>query len=116
MEVNDKKENAVKNDSLVEEEKKSSLLVMDTAVDENKKKCTSPKQHNCANISPCLPLPSPLSATESNDDLDDNSGDNYENIELEEKEQGFIGPKLPRMLTDAEFKALLDKLSGDKNG
>ena len=63
-----------------------------------------------------LPLPSPLSARESNDNLDNNAGDKYENIELEEKEQGFIGPKLPRMLTDAEFKALVDKLSGDKYG
>ena len=116
MEGKDTNENAVKNDSLVEEEKKSSLLVMDTAVDENKNKCTSQKQQNCANISPCLPLPSPLSARESNDNLDNNAGDKYENIELEEKEQGFIGPKLPRMLTDAEFKALVDKLSGDKYG
>ena len=29
------------------------------------------------------------------------------NIELEEKEDGFIGPRLPRLMTDDEFKALM---------
>ena len=34
----------------------------------------------------------------------------YENIELEEKEEGFIGPRLPRLMTDEEFKALMREL------
>ena len=38
------------------------------------------------------------------------------NIELEEKEEGFIGPRLPRMLTDDEVKAIFDRLLGDKYG
>ena len=28
--------------------------------------------------------------------------------DIEEKEQGFIGPRLPRMMTDNEFKAFMD--------
>ena len=40
----------------------------------------------------------------------------YENSELEEKEIGFIGPRLPRMMSDEEFQALLTRLHGDKNG
>ena len=35
-------------------------------------------------------------------------------IELEEKDEGFLGPRLPRMLTNKEFKALMDKFFGDK--
>ena len=35
-------------------------------------------------------------------------------IELEEKEEGFIGPRLPRLMSDEEVKALLDRLLGDK--
>ena len=35
-------------------------------------------------------------------------------IELEEKEEGFIGPRLPRMLTNEEVKALFERLLGDK--
>ena len=50
--------------------------------------------------------------------LSQSSGDISENrhreIELEEKEQGFIGPRLPRMLTDEEVKAVFDRLLGDK--
>ena len=50
--------------------------------------------------------------------LSESSGDTSENkhreIELEEKEEGFIGPRLPRMLTDNEVKALFDRLLGDK--
>ena len=34
----------------------------------------------------------------------------YANIELEEKEEGFIGPRLPRLMTDEEFKALMRDL------
>ena len=34
--------------------------------------------------------------------------------QLEEKEEGFIGPRLPRMLTDEEVKAIFDRLLGDK--
>ena len=37
-------------------------------------------------------------------------------IELEEKAEGFIGPRLPRMMTNSEFKALMDKVFGDKYG
>jgi len=31
-------------------------------------------------------------------------------IELEEKEIGFIGPRLPRLMTDEEFKAFSQRL------
>ena len=44
----------------------------------------------------------------------DASDNKYTNIELEKKEDGFIGPRLPRMLTDEEVKAIFDKLLGDK--
>ena len=44
----------------------------------------------------------------------DTSENNYTDIELEEKEEGFIGPRLPRMMNDKEFKALMDKFFGDK--
>ena len=39
----------------------------------------------------------------------------YENIELEDKEEGFIGPRLPRMMTDEEFKVFCQKLLGDNH-
>ena len=38
----------------------------------------------------------------------------YEDIELEDKEEVFIGPRLPRVMTNGEFKAMMDKLLGDK--
>ena len=37
-----------------------------------------------------------------------------ENIELKDKEEAFIGPRLPRVMSDKEFKTLMDKLLGDK--
>ena len=37
-----------------------------------------------------------------------------DNTELVDKEEGFIGPRLPRVMTNGEFKALMDKLLGDK--
>ena len=37
-----------------------------------------------------------------------------EDIELEDKEEGFVGPKLPRVMTNKEFKAVMDRLLGDK--
>ena len=37
------------------------------------------------------------------------SDEQQKDIELEEKEVGFIGPRLPRMLTDDEVKVLLDE-------
>ena len=42
------------------------------------------------------------------------SDDRCENIELETKEDGFIGPRLPRVMTNEEFKTLMDKLLGHK--
>ena len=42
------------------------------------------------------------------------SDDRYEDIELETKEDGFIGPRLPRVMTNEEFKTLMDKLLGHK--
>ena len=47
---------------------------------------------------------------------EETSDEKYKNIELEEKEEGFIGPRLPRMLTDDEVKAIFDRLLGDKYG
>ena len=44
------------------------------------------------------------------------SDEKHKDIELEEKQAGFIGPHLPRMLTDDEVKVLLDKLLDDKYG
>ena len=35
-------------------------------------------------------------------------------IVLESKEEGFIGPRLPKVMTDKEFKALMDKHFADK--
>ena len=34
----------------------------------------------------------------------------HANIELEDKEEGFIGPRLPRVMTKEEFKAFLMEL------
>ena len=44
------------------------------------------------------------------------SENKFKNIELEEKEVGFIGPRLPRILTDEEFKSLLKKHLGNRYG
>ena len=41
----------------------------------------------------------------------DTSENNYTE---EEKEEGFVGPRLPRMMNNKEFKALMDKFFGDK--
>ena len=47
--------------------------------------------------------------------VDNNLGETcVENIELENKEEAFIGPRLPRVKSDEEFKTLMDKLLGDK--
>ena len=76
----------------------------------------SMKSQNCDQLSTCLPQQSILPGGESNvsDGLEKASEDRYKNVELEEKEDGFIGPRLPRMLTDEEVKALIDKALGDK--
>ena len=42
------------------------------------------------------------------------SEEGHRDIELEVKEEGFIGPRLPRMLTDKKVKALFERLLGDK--
>ena len=78
--------------------------------------CPRDDPHNCDQISPCLPQQSILFCSESNpgDGLGKASEDRYKNMELEEKEEGFIGPRLPRMMTDEEVKALFDKLLGNK--
>ena len=58
-----------------------------------------------------LHLPSHVCPSDKSQDASDHE---YSNIELEEKEEGFIGPRLPRMLTDEEVKVLFKKLLGDK--
>ena len=104
MNGNDKNENILKYDAVLEEvEKKSSLSVVATTVDEEENHCqpvTCP--HDCQETD-LIPNSSDHTSPSSN-----------ENIELEEKEDGFIGPRLPRVMTDQEFKALMDKLLGDK--
>ena len=42
------------------------------------------------------------------------SDERCEHIELETKEDGFIGPRLPRVMTNEEFKTVMDKLLGHK--
>ena len=41
-------------------------------------------------------------------DYFDSKFDCFQNNDLEEKEEGFVGPRLPRMMTDQEVKAVLD--------
>ena len=105
----DANENTLQKDSVVEENEKKSLREIQSC---------SLKLHNCDIIPPCLPQQTTLSASESimSDHVEKASEDGYMNVELEEKEQGFIGPRLPRMLTDEEVKAIFDKLLGDKYG
>ena len=55
-------------------------------------------------------------ATELNPESNETVDEELRDIELEKKEEGFIGPRLPRMMTDKEFKALMDKVFGDKYG
>ena len=50
----------------------------------------------------------------ANNSLGKTSDDKCEHIELETKEEGFIGPRLPRVMTNEEFKTLMDKLLGYK--
>ena len=67
---------------------------------------------SCAPSQPCV------RDTDLNPPPSDLSVETYEvkarYIELEEKDEGFIGPRLPRMLTDKEVKAIFDRLLGDK--
>ena len=56
------------------------------------------------------------SSINTKDSFSKNSKNSYENIELEEKPEGFIGPRLPRILTEEECKALFKRLLGDKYG
>ena len=46
--------------------------------------------------------------------LGKNSDERYEHVELEVKDEGFIGPRLPRVMSNEEFKTLMDKLLGYK--
>ena len=55
-----------------------------------------------------------LMATPSYNSLSKTSNTKCKEIELEEKPEGFIGPRLPRMLTDEECEALFKKLLGEK--
>ena len=54
------------------------------------------------------------SLSNSYNSLSKTSNTNCKEIELEEKPEGFIGPRLPRMLTDEECEALFKKLLGEK--
>ena len=105
----DANENTLQKDSVVEENEKESPREIQSC---------SLKLHNCDKIPPCLPQQATLSASESiiSDGVEKASEDRYMNVELEEKEEGFIGPRVPRMLTDEEVKAIFDKLLGDKYG
>ena len=58
--------------------------------------------------------------TASNSDYNSSFNETPENrfkdVELEEKEEGFIGPRLPRILTEVEVKPLIRRVLGDKYG
>ena len=75
-------------------------------VDKVRSKNCSSARSNEGNFSYDHPPLSKLSA--------DTSEDENKNIQLEEQKEGFIGPRLPRMLTDEEVKAIFDRLLGDK--
>ena len=65
------------------------------------------KENSLVNVEPVIdPAISQLA--------DEPSEDKCKEIELEYKEEGFIGPRLPRMLTDEEVKAVFDRLLGHK--
>ena len=70
---------------------------------------------------PSTSISNELSNAESDDDIRlfqeeavNTSEKSDESIELEEKEAGFIGPRLPRLMSDEEVKALFRRLLGDK--
>ena len=54
--------------------------------------------------------------TNANKNEDENGREPEGVVELIhlEKEEGFIGPRLPKVLSDEEFRELMDKLLGDK--
>jgi len=58
--------------------------------------------------SPPIPLPEDIAGCQVG-----NSSD-IKPIELEEKEEGFIGPSLPRVMSDEECKAFFEKLLGER--
>ena len=105
-------ENDVQNKSLLEspEEKKETVLNDPILLHLN---YSEPDPKNCKITPPFSEI-----STDWNDLLGEPSDDKnvYESFELEEKEIGFIGPRLPRMMSDEEFQALLTRLHGDKNG
>ena len=89
----------------VEKEEESDISV------EKKESCPSVaigSDSSAANSKACVLDPQNKQSVET-------SEDKFRDIELEEKEEGFIGPRLPRMLTNEEVKALLDRLLGDKH-
>ena len=57
-------------------------------------------------LDPCVVRPLPQLSAETFEDED--------KLELKETDEGFIGPRLPRMLSDEEVKAMFDRLLGDK--
>ena len=102
--------NSTDNGDFVQKKKDENeyTLQKDAVVEDAEKKIPcSLKSHNCDQHS---------TLSNFNAGLGKSSEDRYKNIELEEKEEGFIGPRLPRMLTNEEVKALFDKLLGDKYG
>ena len=56
------------------------------------------------------------SNSDSNSSFNETPENRFKDVELEEKEEGFIGPRLPRILTEEEVKALIRRVLGDKYG
>ena len=51
-----------------------------------------------------------LNPSQKNHDTAESNENKFENIELEEKEEGFIGPRLPRLMAKEEVEALFKEL------
>ena len=44
------------------------------------------------------------------DDENETFKNKFNNIELEKKGKGFVGPKLPRLMTEAESKDFIERM------
>ena len=107
-------EAAVKEEDIADDMDKDNVEIMNdciVSIEYGSGSCSSSLANDtdlsCAYSKSCAldPVP-PISA--------DTTKDEYKDIELEEKTEGFVGPQLPRMMSNKEFKALMDTVFADK--
>ena len=108
-EIEDQDDKEKDSDNIVELEKRGEVLL------ENDDEQIAEKAVDAENINAIKNVDENTNANKNEDKNGRDLKGDVELIDLE-KEEGFIGPRLPRVMSNKEFRELMDKLLGDKYG